>query len=222
MKRLAILTTAILVLSLGAALVIANQDAQSTTGTTASYSAPAANAVATEGGNVTENNVSSIASTGKWQGFYGNISGSLRLGDGVDVFYDWTGITFLAVYASPDNAVDWASVTGLNGAGALNGKDTDYGFTNTDSDSITNTFSGATCSAGTEIATAASVTPFNSSASAGDWEVCIAEDGGATVLDTVFGTNITSGDSYAGVPVDYQLMVPVNATGQTYYFYLEA
>ena len=222
MKRLAFLTAAIMVLALGSVLVIANHDAQSATGQTGAYSAPATNQVATQGGNVTENNVSSIASTGNWQGFYGNITGSLRLGDGSAIFYDWSGVPFQAVYASPSNAITWGGLVAMDSALELEGKDANYSFTATDDDSINSTFTGNTCAAGTEIAAAAGVYSYNSTQGNSAWETCIADDGGNTITDTVFGTNIQADDSYAGTTVDYQLMVPVNATGQLYYFYLEA
>ena len=172
---------------------------------------------------MTEVNVSAIVSTGNWQGFFGNISGSLRLGDGSSVFYDWTDAEFSAVYASPDNAVDWSTVNGLSTTGEKEGKDTDYGFASADADSINQTMSGSGCAAGSEITGAAGVTPFNSTGGAGSWTTCLAEDGGGLVSDTVLGTDIVwaGADAYNGQNVQYQLMVPVNETGQNYYFYLE-
>lgn len=210
-----------MVLALGISLVqAAPQDAQSTAGSTGQYSTSAANTVSAEGGNVTQVNVSSDSSTGKWQGFWGNISGSLQLGDGSATFYDWSSVSFQAVYASPGNSITWGSLTSLSGN--LTAKDTDYGFTSSDADSINNTMTGASCNAGTEIASADGVTPYNSSGSAGSWETCIAEDT-SDLAGTVFGTNIISAgaDAYNGDNVQYQLMVPVNGATQNYYFYLE-
>lgn len=220
MKRLSIIVTAALIMSLGALFVIADQDAQTDVGATGQYTVTSAEATLAEGGNVTEVNVTSTGSTDKWQGFYGNVSGNLALGDGATVFFNWTGASFSAIFASPGSTVDWGSVSGIAGAPAMNGKDTDYGFTNTDSDSITNTFGGASCTAGTYLAAADGATPYNST-TAGIWETCIGEDSGGALDDTVFGTNIASGDSFAGTEVDYQLLVPVIAANDNYYFYLE-
>lgn len=224
MKRDVVTILAVVFVVAFATYVIADgEDGQSTVGTSASYTAPAPNAVSTQGGNVTEVNVSADVSTGRWQGFYGNISGSLRLGDGSNTFYDWSSVSFQAVFASPDSAVDWTTIAGLSTTGDKEGKDTDYGFDSGAADSINLTMTGAACAAGTQISGAAGVTPYNSTGGTGSWTTCLAEDSGATVADTVFGTNIVEGgaDAFNGQNVQYQLMVPVNATGQSYYFYLE-
>jgi len=219
MKRLAIIMTAVLVFALGTFAVIANQDAQSTTGATGQYSADPANAVTAEGGDVTENNVESNATTTKWQGFWGNVSGSLQLGDGTDTFYDWSGVTFQAIYASPNNAPDWGS---LNGGIDLTDVDTAFGFTSSDTDSVNSTFAGAACTAGTEIAGAPGATPLDNNGDPGDWITCVAEDTTAVgVAIAVFGTDITTGTGFNGDTIDYQLMVPAEAATTDYYFFLE-
>lgn len=47
--------------------------------------------ISTQGGNLTTVNISSYQITGKWAGFYGNVSGDIRLADGSgNVFYKWT------------------------------------------------------------------------------------------------------------------------------------
>ena len=224
MKRLAIITAIVFVLAFGASYVIGVPDfAQGTAGATGQYSTAAANAVQAEGGNVTQVDVSTIMSTQKWQGFWGNISGSLALGDGVDIFYNWTVVSFQAVYASPGNDIDWATAGDLSGQAAREGKDTDYGFASGDSDSINATFGGGACSAGTIFAAADGVSSFNSTGGASAWETCLGEDAGAALDDTVFGADIVwaGSDSFKGSSVQYQLMVPVIAAEDSYYFYLE-
>jgi uncharacterized membrane protein len=224
MKQTATTLAIVMVFALAATLVIAApQDAQSAAGTAETYTVTGANAYSAEGGNITEVNVSSDASTSKWQGFWGNISGSLRLGDGTsNIFYDWSGITFQAVYASPGTTLNWATVSDLAGQGAREGKDTDYNLTSTDPDSINQTMSGAACSAGTIFTNADGVTPYNSTAGAGSWETCLGEDT-SNLAGTVFGTDVISAgaDAFNGDTVQYQLMVPVEEAGTNYYFYLE-
>ena len=217
MKRLQLVLTAILILALGSFAAQAAQDAQSETGVAEQLTVPDANAVSSQGGNVTENNVSSAANTGKWQGFWGTISGSLALGDGADnQFYNWTGITFQTIYATPNSAgLDWGSLAGLSTN--LDTIDGDYGFITADADSIDNTLSGGTCDAGA-ITGAAGVTPFGT----GAWETCIGEDTAEAGLNRlVFGTAIASGAGFNGDTIDYQLMVPAQAAGTDYYFFLE-
>ncbi len=227
MKRLITLMAYAMVFTLGIGFALAAPQAgQSTIGATGQYSAPAANSVTAGGGNVTEVNVSSNQGTQKWQGFYGNVSGSLKLGDGSSTFYDWTGVTFQGVFASPDSNVNWGNgITAVTSASTPNlaTLDTDYGFTSSDADSINNTFSGTACNAGTAIASAAGVTPFNSTGTAGQWTTCIGEDSTGGVTGAVFGTDVISAgaDTYNGNTAQFQLMVPVNATTQSYYFYLE-
>ena len=223
MKQTATFIAAVMIFALAAGIVIANTDAQISTGSSESYTTAAAANIAAAGGDVTQVNVSSDASTAKWQGFWGNISGSLRLGD-ASAFYDWSDVSFTAVYAAAGNTVDWAQVSGLSGAAAREGKDTEFGLTSTDTDSINSTMGGGTCAAGTIISTADGVTPYDNAGDPGSWETCLAED---TVLGglaaTVFGTNIVSAGAQAfnGETVQYQLMVPVESGGTNYYFYLE-
>ena len=219
MKRLAIMTTAVLVLALGAFMTYAaTQDAQGTEGVSGSYNTPTPpNAINAEGGNVTEVNVSSAMGTTKWQGYWGNISASLILGDGANTFYDWSGISVVAVYASPGSDITFGGLSATDTTVEKEAADTLWSFLSAEVDSINQTMTGNTCAAGTEIAAAAGVTPEGT----GAWATCIAEDGGALIDDYVFGTNVASGVAYNGDTVDYQLMVPVLAAGDLYYFYLE-
>lgn len=224
MKQLTLTVITVFAIALGLAFVAAPPgDAQGDIGSTGQYTTPAANAVNAQGGNVTAVNVSSNQTTSKWQGYWGNVSGALTLGDGSAVFYDWSTATFQAVYASPGNNIDWTTVSDLSGAAAREGKDTDYGFTSTDADSINRTMSGAGCSAGGVFTAADGVFSYNSTGGNSDWQTCLGEDGGTALDDTVFGTNIVQngGDAYNGQLVQYQLMVPVIAANDDYYFYLE-
>ena len=211
---------AVLVVALGT-FAVANQDAQSTIGDTGQADVAAANAVSANGGDVTENNVSSTANTEKWQGFWGTISGSFVLGDGTDVFFDWSGATFQAVYASPNNAPDWENIDPVETLGERQAADTEFGYNDADADSITETFSGNTCAAGTEIAAAAGVTPFDDAGAPGAWTTCIGNDGTAGVNGYVFGTNIVADTAFNNEAADYQLMVPAEAAGTDFYFFLE-
>ncbi len=222
MKRRAVVT--ILAVSIFfAAYALANTPGQSTTGSSGQFTPPSASTVSAGGGNVTEINVSADVSTSKWQGYWGNVSGSLRLGDGSNVFFDWTGVEFIAVYASPNNNPNWDTVTPITTQGDKETKDGAFGFTSTDPDSITNTMTGSSCAAGTEIAGAAGVTPFDNVGNPGSWETCIADIDGAGVERAVFGTTIipAGATAFNGLTVQFQLMVPAENGGTDYYFFLE-
>ena len=63
-------------------------------------------------GNVTELTIGGTSVTQTWQGYFGNVSGTIQLADSSDnVMYDWS----LAnpegeVYASTSNSIDWSNI----------------------------------------------------------------------------------------------------------------
>ena len=60
-------------------------------------------------GNVTEVNLYGISTTSTWQGFYGNVSGSIQLADANDkVFYNWSLASPRGqVYVTTNSTVQW-------------------------------------------------------------------------------------------------------------------
>jgi len=65
-----------------------------------------------ESGNVTYVDIYSQQVTGKWAGFYGNVSGAIILGDSANnMFYSWTVSNFdgAVVYAVNDTISNWGS-----------------------------------------------------------------------------------------------------------------
>ncbi len=93
-------------------------------------------------GNVTELTIEGVSVTQSWQGYYGNVSGTIILADSDEYrMYDWS----LAnpegeVYASPSGSISWADVQCYS-------KDLDsvlgdaYGIAVDDVDRVSNTFS---------------------------------------------------------------------------------
>jgi hypothetical protein len=71
------------------------------------------NAVA---GNVTEVNVFGFTTTQSWQGYYGNVSGTITLSDSFDkTLYNWSLANPQGeIYASMNNSVIWTNVQCLN------------------------------------------------------------------------------------------------------------
>lgn len=116
MKKIAILMVLAMVLSMGAAFAAAPGDATATgvvdQGSYAQVDGSTANV---SGGNIYQSDVSATVSTARWAGIYGDVSGTIVLGDdtgntATDIMYTWAGATGLVVYAV-DGAVDWTSVS---------------------------------------------------------------------------------------------------------------
>ena len=113
-------------------------------------------------GNVTEMNIFGYSTTQSWQGFYGNVTGVVQLGDSADnVMYNWSSLSPKGeVYASTNNSVNWVNVQCFNysangtycdddtnqaGATSLCGMNltqlhTNYNVSLDDVDSVNNTF----------------------------------------------------------------------------------
>ena len=178
----------------------------------------------TEGGNVTEINLTSNISTEKWAGFWGDVTGQLVLApNNADMFYTWawdsTDGGEVCAVAAP-SGFDWTNVA-LAAAGAI---DTVWGFATGDTDSSANTVAD-TCSievAGTAIPSTACTTNVE-----GGLESVVVQDG-APVLGVkdglAFCVNITAGTSLWAETVDYTLLVPTDeeaGTYETYHFWLE-
>jgi hypothetical protein len=147
-------------LSFGTALQIpSGANVTSLSNETAPIASPGVqNAIA---GNVTSVNIVSLSTTQSWQGYYGNITGTVVLADASNnQMYNWSvGSPVGQVYASTANNLDWYNIqcfnytaTGaINPAGENGGSwnqkgmnlsqlQNTYGINATDSDSVNNTF----------------------------------------------------------------------------------
>jgi hypothetical protein len=113
--------------------------------TTRNLSALPAQSIGAQGGNVTEMNIQALTITQSWQGYYGNISGTVTLQDGTNsTFYNWSMASFSArVFASRASSISWATVNCTNATNRTN-EETYLGQTFADSDSVTNTFNTTT------------------------------------------------------------------------------
>jgi len=120
MKQLAILwIVAIFVIALlGVPLVYAviPFGATVTPGTNETAPQDAAGNHAAIAGNVTELTLTAFTTTQSWQGYYGNVSGTIQLADGSDnVMYNWSLTSPEGeVYASTNDSVNWATVMCFN------------------------------------------------------------------------------------------------------------
>lgn len=69
-----------------------------------------------QAGNVTELNVNGFSITQSWQGYFGNVTGTIMLADGSDnVMYNWSSVSPQGeIYASTNSTIQWSSIQCLN------------------------------------------------------------------------------------------------------------
>ncbi|MFN7991406.1 MAG: hypothetical protein U0R44_04590 [Candidatus Micrarchaeia archaeon] len=205
------------VLLFGASLVLAIGGATPTVVSESRWAGAAAGSDVTEGGNITVVNVSGMQLTDKWAAYYGNVSGSIILGDPLSQVYvwTWTPSTGGEVCLSEGSAFNFATAGTSTGSAV----DLAYGFTGTDADSGNNTFSGS-CNL-TFASSSVTGTQFINDASA--YDTCLVNSGGAAKANLAFCTKMGSSPAYNSAPANYEVMVPTSTgTGtETYYFYFE-
>ncbi|MFH1770592.1 MAG: hypothetical protein ABH828_03470 [archaeon] len=193
---------------------------------------PLAGQLNAQGGNVTEIDITASLVTGKWAGFYGDISGSITLeSSGGDVFYNWTDASPTGeVFATRNSATPtWDSI----GCADITdiATETTHLTLSTGADNITNTFC-ETC--GNHSAFSVSTTDFiadqctyrsNAFGSAGDqttnWDQILLDDGNFVLYTTIIDQNTAGFD---GNNYDFQLLVAENSSTSVltnYYFYVE-
>ena len=178
--------------------------------------------IVTEGGNVSNVTLDVNISTEKWAGAYGEVDGYLVLAEDLgtaNFMYTWTydesagGTVCVSTNTNPT----WASVVGGVAASVI---DTAWGFTATDADSAANTIDD------TASVTLNGVSVTGNSTDLGTWDTVLVGGLGGT------GTNVygfcvdinSTGTNYVGAAVDYEMMMPTNATAsqtETYYFFVE-
>lgn len=177
-----------------------------------------------DGGNVTYVDVSSNVVTGRWAGFFGNVSANLILSDAsANNFYQWTigSMDGAVVYAANASVSDWTTgnigpLSNANAPAWVQGAVTDN-FTQTFA--ATEAFTSSGYSGGSEIAAVPYVTTYNSSGVAGNLKT-YALYATAESANIWAGKVVDDADGFNGNSVDYQVLLPAQ-TGTTYSFYLE-
>jgi hypothetical protein len=197
--------------------------------------ATTAQSVTAAGGNITEVNITADSQTQVWQGFWGQVNGSIVLQDAAAAtFYRWNVFNVSGeVYASRSSSVNFANIAPDNNCSNDNPL-TGAGF----SDSANNTYSNNTNRfiqvgvVAINASTACAVYTFvNSTAQTSFFQDILLTDtannqtnfsigGNSTVYATPIEGNIAG---YNSVLNKYQLLVPVNRTAgfNTYFFYAE-
>jgi hypothetical protein len=239
-RQIALLAFAFLLVGLAAAVYAIPQGATVSVGKpqTKNFSSPGN--VTAAGGNITEVNVTVESQTRAWQGFWGDVNGSLVLQDAAAFnFYTWTLFTVTGeVYASRDNAVQFTNIAPNNNCSTDNTL-TGFNF----ADSANNTFINnsnvqiqvgfVTINATTSCAV---YTYVNSSPQTSFFQTIqltslanFVNDSNVSNMtggnNTIFATNIENQtlSGYNTDPHGYQLLVPVDRTAglNTYFFYAE-
>lgn len=226
---LAVLMLAVVVMVLPAAAVPTGDESTTTAGTPSTYT-PTAEGVAARGGNITDVTfTNALTATSKWQGYYGNVSGSIFLGTtSGDKMFSWAVSTAAGeVFATQDSSMDiteWEGLAARTGANI----DTDFTFTAGDLDSGTNTFTvdpSAIVVAGRSIDGSANTAAKTYNATdIPTWTTIALAGSSPAEANYVFAGVISNdGEAYDGTSKDFQMIVPENAaTGtETYYFYVE-
>jgi len=170
------------------------------------------------GGNVTEINVSGIAITLKWGGFFGFVSGGIQLADAsANKFFEWTVSNFTnsVVYAANGSVTDW-DLRAMNQS-------------NLPADIVTGQDRFNTTFVYTDTFQTNGVGPIADVPYARTYQ-----EGSLGVLRTyALITNDNAVNVWAGVAiqnsssfktgerVDYQIIAPAKTTGTQYNFYLE-
>ena len=205
-----------------AGILSAITGASVTAGTATRWTGQTAQSYTTEGGNITPVNISTVTLTDRWTGFFGNVSGTLVLGDNTNNLFNWTYSASSGgeICVSTGSAYSFASPV----AGVAATIDTAFGLGST-ADNAASTFSG-TCSDLTFAQSTVSAPIKITHKGLSNFLTCAITDGGGTTeTDTAFcGVISSTGTNYQNYTYNYELMAPTSpgaATTEVYYFYAE-
>lgn len=234
-KTYAFLLVAILALS-SLAIVSADPNGATTVtqeaSSTGSVNTNAANHSAIAG-NVTEITIYGESITQSWQGYYGNVSGAIRLSDGSgNSMYNWSLASPSGeVFASTASSITWSSIDCFNWT--ADGATLETAFNVNDSaDGVNETFTDANSHAefyvgGTTFTAGEcmSTDVFDSTGASvdGTFEEVLLHDGTSTIFASLLEDDVSGFDSNAH---DFQMLVLEDGhSGDTsttpYFFYVE-
>ena len=94
-------------------------------------------------GNVTELTITGFSTTQSWQGYFGNVSGTIQLADASDnQMYNWSLASPEGeIYATTDTSVAWANIACFDLTGNHSGIETAFNILTDDVDGLNETFS---------------------------------------------------------------------------------
>lgn len=133
----------VMVFSISFALAAPNGATVESIGTSSSApnDATAGNDTNALAGNVTEITLSGVSTTQTWQGYFGNVSGAIQLGDSSgNILYNWSLASPEGeVYASPASSITWANIDCATQANQT-ALETAFNVGATDADGVQETF----------------------------------------------------------------------------------
>ncbi len=192
----------------------------------------AANHSATAG-NVTELTIVGNSITQSWQGYFGNVSGAIKLTDASgNPMYNWSLASPSGeVFASTANSITWASIACFNWATYGAALETTFNIDDS-ADGVNETFTGANSHAafyvGSEEFTAGecmSTDIFDSAETStdGNFEEVLLHDGTTTVFASLLENDMSGFDSTSH---DFEMLVledghAGNVATTPYFFYIE-
>jgi len=92
-------------------------------------------------GNLTELVVTGFTSTQSWQGYYGNVSGTIQLADGSNnVFYNWSQATAIGEVFASVESIDWNTIQCFDMLNLLSSLESKYNIFSNDVDGLDETF----------------------------------------------------------------------------------
>lgn len=218
-RTLAIITAALMILSGIAIASGAPGGASTEVGASERGAGTSSGTANLTGGNVTAVNVTGNQITGRWGGFYGNISGGIQLADsGSNLFYEWTVTDYTGayVYVANDTVSDWASLQE-----ATNANQPTY-IQSAAADNWTNTFTASEAFSSSSLSVVGPVpyTDTFNDVGAGTFRTysLYAPTENAYVYA---GRAINDGTGFNAETVDYQILAPADSGIVSYQFYLE-
>ncbi|MBU0470148.1 MAG: hypothetical protein KJ984_01605 [Nanoarchaeota archaeon] len=231
-KGLVLLISAMMLLSLlPLALAVDIEDAVAgagvSKGTSDTFNETTSQTDAAQGGNVTELNLTSAASTTKWAGYYGQVTASLSLGIANAALFSFGDVAndqVKSVFATQNATLNFGNLV----TGTSAGVDSVWSFTTTDVDSATLSHLNATTVSGISITEAAALNSYTDVgiSTAGVYNSSILSDGSVGAKGNfAFGVAVTPNqrDFSNSTVIDYELVVPIGdgATLETYYFFMD-
>lgn len=190
-------------------------------GTQSRWAGATAGSITTEGGNISAVNIASLSLTDRWTAFFGNVTGTIVLGNNTNTIFNWTfaaaagGKICIATNASlgftTPIAADPATVNTAFGLG-------------TTADNATLTFSGTCASLSLSTGSVAAPAKITHKGFSTYLTCAITSDGATNKNTTSFCTSINgSGINYLNNAANYEIMAPTTpGTGtEAYYFYAE-
>jgi hypothetical protein len=231
--RLLVLT---LVVVFAAASIYALSPSGATLSTVNSSSAPEDNAgsdTSALAGNVTIMNIFGFTTTQSWQGYAGNVTGTIQLADSSDnVMYNWSLASPEGeVYASTDNSITWSSIDCFDVDANGGAFETAYNIAADDVDGLNETFRfsdhTAFFTANVQHTTGEcnNTWLYTNNGSGLFEEVLLTDDGGTTLI---FASLLKEADTtgFDNTFYDFQMVVLEDGHGtdtstSTYYFWVE-